>query len=136
MTLPLDSARAFAATHLTDHCTVRRDSLGVHDDVLDLATGRLLPTAPVLIYSGPCLVSRTGVGTEVAGARVLERKGYRVRLPYAAEPPRRGDTLTIDSAADPTLAGKVLTVTESAAGATYRIFTTVIADDPTPVAPS
>lgn len=131
----LEAARRVVAKHSTDSCRITRDRQGVYDDVLDMATGKLLarPLTPAVVYDGPCLVTPTGIGQTVEGARVMERRGYRVRLPHDAPPILRGDTVTV-RAADPELDARQLSVVDSSQGGTLDPCCTLNCQDPTPVA--
>lgn len=123
----LTAGRALARSHMHDECRIERDPQGVHDNVLDINTG--LRTAAAgdssVIFTGACLVTRTAVGQEVNGARVVEHRGYRIRLPYEAPEVRYGDTLTLTACRDAVLEGKVLRVIQASQGGTYRVQTTV-----------
>lgn len=127
----LATARALVAKHLTDTCIISRDVEGVHDNVLDLATGQLVAPAgdTAQVYSGPCMVTPTGIGQTVEGARVVERRGYRIRLPWDAPVFHRGDLVTIDAAADPELVGAQLVLIDSSQGATMDPGTILTAQD-------
>lgn len=127
----LGAARRVVEKHLTDSCRITRDRQGVYDDVLDMATGRLLtrPVDPEVVYAGACLVTPTGIGQTVEGARVMERRGYRVRLAHDAPPILRGDTVTV-TAADPELNGRQLVVTDSSQGGTLDPCCTLNCQDP------
>lgn len=127
----LGTARRLVEKHLADSCVIRRDRSGVYDDVLDMGTGKLLPRPldPEVVYDGPCLVSPVGIGQTVEGARVMERKGYRVRLPHDAPAILRGDQLTVTKSADPELVGAALAVTDSSQGATLDVGCTLSCQD-------
>lgn len=128
----LGTARRLVEKHLTDSCRITRDREGVYDDVLDMATGRLLhrPLAPQVVYDGPCLVAPTGIGQTVEGARVMERRGYRVRLGHDAPVILRGDSVTVTQSADPELTGRQLAVVDSSQGATLDVGCTLNCQDP------
>lgn len=132
----LGTARRLVQKHLEDSCRITRDRQGVYDDVLDMATGRLLtrPLDPEVVYDGPCLVAPTGIGQTVEGARVMERKGYRVRLPHDAPPILRGDTVTITTSRDPDLEGRPLIAVDSSQGATLDTSCVLNCQDPDAVA--
>lgn len=127
----LTGARRLLQKHLTDSCTVSRDIEGVHDNVLDIATGQLAP-APAdttEVYAGPCLVTPTGIGQTVEGARVVERRGYRIRLAWDVPAFRKGDVVTITAAADPELVGRQLVLIDGSQGATMDHGTILNAQD-------
>lgn len=130
------TARRLVEKHLTDSCRISRDRQGVYDDVLDMNTGQLLsrPLAPEVVYDGPCLVRPTAVGQSVEGARVMERKGYAVRLPHDAPAFFRGDRIVVTASADPDLIGHQLVLTDSSQGATMDVGTMLTASDVDPVA--
>jgi hypothetical protein len=132
----LATARRLVEKQMTDSCQVERDRAGYYDDVLDMGTGQLLkrPLTPEVVWSGPCLVAPTSVGQTVEGARVMERRGYRVRLPYDSPQLLRGDRLTITSSADDQLLGRVLVLNDSSQAATMDHCTILLASDVDPVA--
>lgn len=127
----LGTARRLLEKHLTDECRIERDRAGVYDDVLEMATGQLMkrPLDPEVVYEGPCLVAPTGVGQTVEGAQVVERRGYRVRLPYDSPHFLGGDRLTITTSEDPELTGRQLTIDASSQGASWDHGTTITAVD-------
>lgn len=132
----LGTARRLVEKHLTDSCRITRDRQGVYDDVLEMATGRLLtrPLDPEVIYEGPCMVRPTGIGQTVEGARVVERRGYAVSLPHDAPRFRQGDVVTITASADPDLVDRQLVLIDGTQGATLDPRTVLNAQDPDPVA--
>lgn len=134
----LTTARALVEKHLTDTCTISRDVEGVHDNVLDMATGQLIAPAgdTTQVYAGACLVAPTGIGQTVEGARVVERRGYRIRLPWDAPTFRRGDLVAITAAADPELTGAQMVLIDSSQGATMDHGTILTAQDVEAVAAS
>lgn len=128
----MGTARRLVERHLTDSCRVERDRAGVYDDVLDINTGQLAkrPTTADVVYAGPCLVAPTGVGQTVEGARVMERKGYRIRMGYDVPQFYRGDRVVITASSDPQLVGRTLVLIDSAQGATMDPGTILNAQDP------
>lgn len=131
----LSTARRLLQKHLTDSCRISREVRGYHDDVLDIATGALVPTiSQEEVYAGPCLVRPAGIGQTVEGARVMERRGYVVRLPWDAGPFRKGDLVTV-TAADPDLDGRRLRLTQGSEGATMDHGTILQAEDVEAVEP-
>lgn len=127
----LGTARRLVEKWATDSCRVERDREGVHDDVLELATMRLLkrPLEPLVVYDGPCLVSPTGIGQTVEGARVVERRGYRITLPHDAGTFFQGDRVLVLQSADPELEGRQLVLIDSSQGATMDVRCVLNAQD-------
>lgn len=139
----LTTARQLVEKHLTDRCLIERDRAGVYDDVLDISTMKLLrrPEEPEVIYDGdvegeggPCLIAPVGIGQTVEGARVMERRGYRVRLPYDAPIFLKGDRLTVVMSDDAELVGRLLVVVDSSQGATMDVGCTLNCQEPDAVA--
>ncbi len=121
LVLNLSALAAVAGSLAGDACTVRRNPGGVHDDVLDRATGTLTPQAAGTVYGpgGPCIVGRVvgDAGSDTAAEDAANPADYRLKLPlaeldgYPEREPRVGDEVTIDSSVnDPGLPGKVFVV--------------------------
>lgn len=131
----LATVRRLLEKHQTDSCVVTREKRGYHDDVLDIVSGALVPTVvSEAIYSGPCMVTPTAAGQTVEGARVVERRGYRIRVPHDVGPFRRGDKVVL-AAADPALDGRILILTAGSEGATLDHGTTLAAEDAEAIEP-
>lgn len=127
----LTTARRLLQKNMTDRCRIERDRAGVYDDVLDMNTGKLLarPLVAEVIYDGPCLVTPTGIGQTVEGARVVERKGYRIRVPYDAPRFFKGDVAAVYASEDPQLCNRRLVLTEGSQGATLNHGQSLTAQD-------
>lgn len=117
MPLPdLTTARALAASLMGDTCTIRRDPAGAVDAVLDRDTGVLTDDAPVVVYSGPCLVRKGDENADTVAGQPVGLARLRVRLPWTAPTPQVADLVSIDTAADPDLVGATGSVGRVAVG--------------------
>lgn len=127
----LTTVRRLLEKHLTDSCRIERDRAGVLDDQLDAGTLRLVPrpNPPEVVWTGPCLIRPTATGQTVEGARVVERRGYAVRLPHDSPAFYRGDRIVVTSSDDPQLVGRQLVLEESAQAATMDHGTMLTAQD-------
>ena len=106
----VEAARKVAEAAMVDVCVVYRDSEGSADDVLDDATGSLIPPASDQdeVYRGCCLLRTQNIQDrhEDEGGAILARKlqGARVPVSAAIAP---GDVLLVLAARhDPQLVGR------------------------------
>ena len=97
----LTPLRRMVERRMLDTGTLRRDTPGTDDDVLDLDTGVLTPPANdvATVYTGKCIVYPTALNQRIAeeGGRTYTNKTLTVRLPWDAPEPRVGDLFTVTS---------------------------------------
>jgi len=101
---------------MDDTCTITRDAFGsdgeeLDEDTLELAT----PDTPTLIYSGPCFVTASNIGSTPVDRVGLHHTLTRFagNIPIASPEIEVGDVFTVTgSRRDAELVGRVFRVTE------------------------
>lgn len=127
------AGKDFIETFMIDRCVVTRDPQSVYDNVLDRATGKLVPpdNDNFPIYQGKCVVKRPRSDTAqpvVQAGQELGLRTYKVLLPWDESEVRLGDMITISRSRDPFIQGKRMRILD-ADGGTHALYRTLFCTD-------
>lgn len=109
---------------MVDQCRITSDPEGAGDDVLDQATGELVPPASdtSTVYEGPCVVylRPRAERTDEQGGATMTVQDYIGAIPLAETAPRIGDTFTVTDTRDPRFVNRSFRIVE-VLGGTYAV---------------
>lgn len=116
MKLNLSGAQRVIEDLMLDECEITRDTEGAGDDIWNAATGTYTPPPADIeyIYSGPCMISNRGGGSDQEqGGQYLRESPYMVTLPLDAPTLVKKDLLVVTlSHRDPDLLDKEFSIDE------------------------
>lgn len=118
----LTGARKRVEKLMTATCEVYDDQLRLTDATLNRVTGQLVPNpaADPLVYSGPCMVTRSQrrelANEGLADGREKAAVTYDFSIPFSAPPMRKGFVVKIIAADDPGTQGSTFTISDTERG--------------------
>jgi hypothetical protein len=127
---------ALIEAQMIDTCIIRRDNMGVYDDVLNEATGLLeKPDNDIdsTIYTGKCLIALVDKGDKETPIADMPKEidYHKVLVPQDSSTSnvRIGDIITIvNSLHDPSLDGKEFRISKTTA-ATHPVYRRFMAEE-------